>query len=171
MLSFTKRDLERENNLKFAKDLYYSPAAYQNNDRLLALRDVKISGSGYYQNDLELFAVNLVITGIMVVPCAISLKAVDYPFTSELVQTYAFGDTSDSEQIKVENGFIDLEPEILQMILMDVPLKVVAENAIYEKGENWEIITEAQYNSEKENALDPRLLKLKEFKLEDDKEE
>ena len=51
---------------------------------------------------------------------------------------------------------------------MEVPLKVVKEGIKeYPKGDGWEVVKEEDYTKSKKDDIDPRLAKLKEFKLED----
>lgn len=50
---------------------------------------------------------------------------------------------------------------------MEVPHKVVKEGVEYPKGKGWEVVTEDDFNASKKNAIDPRLAKLKEFKIEE----
>ena len=52
--------------------------------------------------------------------------------------------------------------------MMEVPLKIVKEGLTqYPKGDGWEVVKEEDYIKEKSKEIDPRLAKLKEFKLED----
>ena len=52
------------------------------------------------------------------------------------------------------------------MILMEVPLKVVKEGLIeYPKGNGWEVVRES--DQVEERPIDPRLAKLKDFKLDE----
>ena len=63
---------------------------------------------------------------------------------------------------------MELLPVVFQLILMEVPLKVVKEGIKeYPKGKDWEVVKEEDYQKEKRKEIDPRLAKLKEFKAEE----
>ncbi len=164
MLDFLKRDLIYQNNVEFDEEVEFVSDIFKDNKLLNALKDIRVVGKGYYQNDLVLFTVSGKITGIMVVPCAISLVDVDYPFSADLAATYTFYKGDDSV-IEVKGDKIDLLPEVFQSIIYEVPLKVVANDAKYLKGKNWEVISESDTQNK---VIDPRLAKLKDYKFEDD---
>jgi len=170
MLDFTRLELQRHNNVEFAEGLEFSAEIFDNDSRINGLKDVEVKGRGYYQEDLDLFAVNAEIKGTMLVPCAVTLVELEYPFTAEMAVTYTFQAKSDDNQIQVKKKLVDLKPEIFQTIMLEVPLKVTADNINYKKGENWEVIKESDYQTEVEKQRDPRLLKLKDFKFEDEEE-
>ena len=169
MLSFTRLDLLREKQVEFDEEVTFTLNDFSGNERLNDLRDCKVSGKGYYTEDLELFSVKLQITGLMIVPCAVTLQAVEYPFATDTALSFSFKDDGDDEVIPVKDK-IDLLPEILQVILAEVPLKVTIANVEYRKGKDWEVISEADYLAEKQEN-DPRLAKLAEYKFEDNEEE
>ena len=57
---------------------------------------------------------------------------------------------------------------IFQLIVMEVPLKnCEGRTDTVSKGDGWEVVKEEDYIKEKSKEIDPRLAKLKEFKLED----
>ena len=68
----------------------------------------------------------------------------------------------------VKKEILDLNPLIFQLILSQVPLKVVKEVIEYPKGDGWEVLKEEDYIKSKSQVTDPRLEKLKEFKIQDD---
>ena len=92
----------------------------------------------------------------MVLPCAITLKPVDYPFSTEI--------NGQLDELLVENdkkfkNTIDILPIIWENILMEIPMRVVSPNAKPEKlkGEGWQFITEQKGN------VNPELEKLKDL--------
>ena len=62
---------------------------------LLKLDDVKIEGE-IIKNSLGNIELNLYVEGIMVLPCAITLKPVNYPFSIEIKLC--------SQQVQTETG-------------------------------------------------------------------
>ena len=101
------------------------------------------------------------ISGIMVLPCSITLKETDYPFESKISDTLVnlFEEIGDFEK-KIENT-IDILPIIWENILMEIPMKVVSENAKFEKqeGNGWKLITEEEENE----VINPEFEKLKDL--------
>ena len=136
--------------------------------RLTALRDVFVTGTGYY-NDLDQeLLLDLHIEGTMIVPCAISLNPVDVDFDIPYQERFVFGTLDDeSDGYEVESDVLDLQPYLDSAILADVPLKVVdPELEAYPEGEGWAVMTEEAYIKEKSREIDPRLAILKDFKID-----
>ncbi len=164
MLNFNKVDLFRTQQVEIDEEIEFSKATFAKNHLLNEVKKTKVVGKGYYDQDLDIFIVNADIRGTMVVPCAISLVDVDYLFEIDYEATYSFN-SNDDQHILVKGDNIDLLPDIFQSILLEVPLKVVSKNAVYQKGDNFEVIHEENYHKE---SIDPRLAKLKEYKVQDD---
>ena len=81
---------------------------------------------------------------------------------------FSFDKTNDEDVHEVKGDVVELLPVIFQLILMEVPLKVVKKGLKqYPKGDGWEVVKEEDYELSKKDEIDPRLAKLKEFKLED----
>lgn len=129
------------------------------NTDLIDLKDVWIDGF-LSKNALENIEMQLSIKGIMILPCSVTLKETEYSFETKI------NDTLDNllEEIgqiekKVENT-IDIFPIIWENILMEIPMKVVSEDAKYEKkqGDGWKLITE-----EEKEVINPAFDKLKDL--------
>ena len=104
----------------------------------------------------------------MIVPCSITLEDVEYDFHTKSLEVFSFDKTEDEDVHEVKGDVVELLPVIFQLILMEVPLKVVKEGIKeYPKGDGWEVVKEEDYTKSKNDDIDPRLAKLKEFKLED----
>ena len=91
-------------------------------------------------------AVNLIIKGVMILPCAITLKPVEYPFNIEIDEEI------DEESEKFDKNYrntIDIFPIIWENILMEIPMRVVSEEAkdLKLEGDGWRLITEEEHNS------------------------
>ena len=133
---------------------------------LLDLKDVIISGKGIFQEHSEHLVLNLTISGTMIVPCAHSLEPVEYDFTSDVCEEFTFDMESTTDAIKVKNE-LDITPLVWDLIVLEIPLRVIKEGVeIQKSGASWEVITEDQLKARmqaKENEIDPRLAKLQEF--------
>lgn len=112
---------------------------------LLKLDDVQINGE-MFKNSLGNIELNADVEGVMVLPCAITLKPVDYPFSinisGELVELF---EEFDENQINFQNT-IDILPIIWENILMEIPMRVVSDEAkntdINMSGDGWKFVTE-----------------------------
>ena len=132
---------------------------------LRRLEDVEGDVSFYYDASDEL-RINYHLTGNMVCPCAISLEDVYVPF-----------DLSEDEKVvykEDEEGFYlnenkSIEDMALYIVLPEVPIKVVKKEKIeYSRGDGWSFVSEEDYKTSQKDEIDPRLQKLKEYKIEED---
>ena len=114
---------------------------------LLKLDDVKIEGE-IIKNSLGNIELNLDVEGVMVLPCAITLKPVNYPFSivisgelEELMENF------EENERNFQNS-IDILPIIWENILMEIPMRVVSEEAndsnMTMEGEGWKFVTEEE---------------------------
>ena len=114
---------------------------------LLKLDDVKVEGE-LFKNSLGNIELSVDVEGVMVLPCAITLKPVNYPFViqisgelEELMEN--FEDFSTNFQ-----NSIDILPIIWENILMEIPMRVVSEEAknsdMTMEGEGWKFVTEEE---------------------------
>ena len=168
-MKWTKTQLIQtsEKGFDFEENLEFTPESFEHLDRLRNLHNVAVTGRGTYDVTEERLTVDLEVSGEMVLPCAITLEDVVVPFDLDATEIFSFHPVEDDEVHVCRKDWIDLNPVIFQLILAEVPLKVVKEDAVYPSGDGWEILSEAEYQRRKGNEIDPRLAKLKEFKFED----
>ncbi|RYM07273.1 hypothetical protein EWH99_00980 [Sporolactobacillus sp. THM7-7] len=112
---------------------------------------------------------HLHIAGTMVLPCAVTLEDVDYPFSIRTAETFLLdgstvgGDDEEGELVhRVKDERIDLVPLVVEAILVEKPMRVVSEKAKTApnfSGEGWTLVTEQSAK----HQVDPRLEKLKKF--------
>ena len=109
---------------------------------LLELNDVSIDGE-IFKNSLGNIELSLEVNGVMVLPCAITLKPVNYPFNIEISGEL---DELMEENSKKFQNTIDILPIIWENILMEIPMRVVNEKAqnVSLEGDGWKFITEAE---------------------------
>ena len=125
---------------------------------MLELKDVKVTGQ-ISKNNLDSYNVYLKVSGEMILPCAITLKPVNYPFNIEIDEIFSEDASEMSKKIKKFENTIDILPIVWENILMEIPMRVVSPDASLEKveGNGWKLVTE---DSEFEN---PELAKLKDL--------
>lgn len=125
-----------------------------NKTDIIELKNVTVKGTiyPYGENDYEL---NLLLEGVMLLPCSITLKPVDYKFNTEISGVY----TEMMLEIekfnnKIENS-LDIFPIIWENILMEIPIKVTCPEATDLKlsGDGWKLVTEESVG-EKNSAFD-----------------
>ena len=110
---------------------------------LLKLDDVKIVGE-LHKNVLGNIVLSVDVSGVMVLPCAVTLKPVDYPFSlvidDEIEKLY---ENIEEKSINLQNT-IDILPIIWENILMEIPMRVVSPDAedIKLSGDGWKLVTD-----------------------------
>jgi len=114
---------------------------------LLKLDEVKVTGE-IVKNSLGNIELNLDIEGVMVLACAITLKPVNYPFSIEISgEIDELMENFDEKEKNFQNS-IDILPIIWENILMEIPMRVVSEEAknsnISMEGNGWKFITEEE---------------------------
>ncbi len=123
-------------------DLDYSFTEDQlENTGILALNNVKITGD--ITNHFEQLHLNVVVEGIMILPCAISLKPTEYPFTIKIDDDI---DEKGLENTKNSGNSIDIFPIIWENIVMEIPLRVVNKDLsdVKKEGNGWKFITDEE---------------------------
>lgn len=125
---------------------------------LLKLDDVSIKGS-ITKDSIDGFLLDVNVSGIMVLPCSITLKPVDYPFNISINGNIEeMLKEMDENSKKIVNS-IDIFPIIWENILMEIPSKVTSSDIddIKLEGEGWKVITN------EEGRENPELAKLKDL--------
>lgn len=131
-----------------------------NGTDIIRISPIKVSG--YVSVLEEGYSLNINVTGTMILPCARTLKDVEYPFDIEINEVI---DENDNNSLQIIQNRLEIFPIIWQYILVDVPLRVLAPGAKEEKleGDGWRLITE---EDNKKEVIDPRLMALSEFNKE-----
>ncbi len=139
-------------------------------NHLRELQDVEVNGQLMYDAQSDIATCHFEIQGVMIVPCSITNEDVEYPFSTSASQVFAFHKVSkDEDVIEAKKDMVELMPVIFQNIILEIPLKVTKEGITqYPKGKGWEVVTEEDYIKEKADEIDPRLAKLREFKIKED---
>ncbi len=111
---------------------------------LLELNNVKVIGT-IFKNSLGNIELDLNVKGIMVLPCAITLKPVNYPFDikidgelNELMKDF------EENKTNFQNT-IDILPIIWENILLEIPMRVVSDELessdVPLEGDGWSFTT------------------------------
>lgn len=135
-----KIDLNRlnaYNSIKVDNDIVINKELYQNTD----VRDIKnlhikgeisINISDEVEMDLE-------VSGMFILPCAITLEDVEYQFTTKIEEIC--GKFNDFYELFKNN--LDICPIIWENIVSEVPMRVVKEGVVTDNlnGDGWELVS------------------------------
>ncbi|MDD2592222.1 MAG: DUF177 domain-containing protein [Erysipelotrichaceae bacterium] len=158
----------KDGSFTFSEDIVFDKETFAANDRLKDLKDVKVSGKCHYDRELERLYVDLVIDGIMILPCSITFEDVKTEFHIADSEIFAFNKDVDEDVYEVKGDQIELLPLVYQLIMMDIPWNVHKEGLKeYPKGIGWEVIKEEDLNKQSDK-VDPRLAKILDYRPKDD---
>lgn len=155
---------QKDGRFHFDETLNFPPEMFHNLSQINGLKDIHVEGEGRLDTRNHQLYVDFQIHGLMILPCAISLEDVDYPFEIESSAIFAFyKPQEDEEVIEVKRNTVDLTPVVFQEIMMEVPMRVVKEGAsLKTEGNGWKVLSEED-EREDEDYIDPRLAKLKDY--------
>lgn len=112
------------------------------------------------------------LEGTMTLPCARTWEDVQFPFTIESTETFSWDPdnfSEDDETHRVEGDYVELNPVLEELILLEIPLQVYSEQAEdveRVEGKGWSYATDEAYDRELEERkpkVDPRLASLADF--------
>ena len=113
---------------------------------LLELNNVSINGE-IRKNSLGNIELNVTVEGVMVIPCAITLKPVNYPFSIDI--DGEINELMEDFSTNFKNS-IDILPIIWENILMEIPMRVVSpdlnESDYNQQGDGWRFTTNEEEN-------------------------
>ena len=164
-MKITLRDLQ----LIFNERVYPINIENKQIDNNMFIRSIKKAEGDitFYTDAVDELRVNYVLEGMMVCPCAITLEDVEVPFEISNDEVVVHKIDADGFYFKETMEDIDLAASI---IIPEAPIKVVKNEKIeYSRGDGWSFVSEEDYESSREDEIDPRLQKLKEYKFEEDK--
>lgn len=146
LIDITKLKSGYESSVAFDEVYSFSKEELKGTE-LIALENVKVTGTIalLYEN----YHIEATISGTMVLPCAITLEEVKYPFTITIDEDFEELFEKDQKKYKKCENSIDILPIIWENILMEIPMKVVSENAkdVHLEGEGWRLITDGDTKS------------------------
>jgi len=154
-------------NIASEKVYDFDIKTYEIENNIFLRRIEKVEGyiSFYYDVGDEL-RVEYHIAGNMICPDAMTLEDVEVPFELQDEQKVVYKENEEGFYL---DGDMSIEEMALYLIIPEVPIKVVKNEKIeYSRGDGWSFVSEEDYESSREDEIDPRLQKLKEYKFEED---
>ena len=123
-----------------------------------ALDDLKITGTISLDAMDEVY-LDLDLVGTMIIPCALTLKPVEYPFNINISGTIEEIAVDLEKNCQKSQNILDIFPIIWENVLMEVPMRVVAEDAKDYKasGDGW------NFNNDDSDEGNSELSKLKDL--------
>ncbi len=128
---------------------------------VISLDDVKVLGE-ITKDALDNLCLNVDVNGVLVLPCAITLKPVNHSFNIKIEGNIDELIGENEKSVKKDENTLDILPIIWENILMEIPMRVVSNGAEEELsslgGNGWRVITEQE-----DNDINPELAKLKDL--------
>ena len=125
---------------------------------ILDLKNLHVTGD-ISLNSVSMLAVNLIITGIMVIPDSVTTEPVDYPFTSKIEEEYDINDENFLEYYQKEQNILDIMKILWENIVLEVPMRFTTTEDAHLSGDGWSL----GEDKNKDDQIDPRLAKLSEL--------
>ncbi len=154
---------QKDGRFSFEEQISFPSEMFHNNAQINGLSDVCVTGHGRLDAKNHHLYVDFNVKGTMVLPCAISLEDIEYPFNIDSSVIFAFYKPhEDEEVVEVKRDKVDLTPIIYQEIMMEVPMRVVKDGAnLKSEGKGWKVLDEKE--EVQEEVIDPRLAILKDY--------
>ena len=125
---------------------------------ILDLKNLHVTGD-ISLNSVSMLAVNLTVTGIMVIPDSVTTEPVDYPFTSKIEEEYDINDEFFLEYYQKEQNILDIMKILWENIVLEVPMRFTLAKDAHLSGDGWSL----GEDKNKDDQIDPRLAKLAEL--------
>lgn len=171
-MRYSRKDLLqlKDYHLVFDEDITFDSDISKSFPRIRKINEINVKGDGTYDPSTQQLFIHFILEGSVIVGCDVTSEDVIIPIDTEADETFSFDKNDHSVDIIHSQGeFIELLPTIFQLIVMEIPIKVVKEGIIdYPKGDGWEVISEKTYQQEKVKHVDPRLSILKDYKPQDE---
>jgi len=157
---FRDVELEIDQMVDVSKDLK------QRDPEIRSASPIHVTGTA--RIDSQKAVLHLHLTGNLVLPCSRTLVDVTYPINIRSTETFLikpveYSSSEDEEVHEPIEGVVDLIPVIEELILLEVPMQVISEDAknteTLQTGKDWEVMTEDQFKLEQQRStkIDPRL--------------
>lgn len=125
---------------------------------IIDLKNLHVTGD-ISLNSVSMLAVNLTITGIMVIPDSVTNEPVEYPFTSKIEEEYDINDENFLEYYQKEQNILDIMKILWENIVLEVPMRFTLAKDAHLSGDGWSL----GEDKNKDDQIDPRLAKLAEL--------
>ena len=141
-IDITELFLGKEDFINIDKKFSFSKEQLDSTN-IIELNDIKITGE-ISRNNINEYILNIIVKGTMVLPCALTLKPVNYDFETEIDGNIKELYEEINENYENNQKAIDILPIIWENILMEIPIRIVSDDVsdIQTKGNGWQLITD-----------------------------
>ena len=150
----TRQDLTSKGKHEFFEEIKISPDQIKNNPLIISIK--KLEGRVESEYIASLTIVKIKLTGDLLLKSTRSLKPVDFHLCSndELVIAYSKDEDFDPDSmVYLEGDSLNMDEIFYSMLISSIPLKVISEeDEEIIKGDDWEVITEEEYEKRKKNG-------------------
>lgn len=138
LINGSRDKIEVNDVINFDKEIF-------KNTDIIKLDNISLNGNIYVDN-ANIYHIDIDVNGIMVLPCSITLKPVDYKFSCKVEEEYDETELSNMKNNKNLKNSIDILPIIWENIVLEIPLKVLSSDAYDTKleGDGWKLITDQE---------------------------
>ena len=121
---------------------------YKNTD-IIELNNISLNGS-IYVDAANIYHIDIDVDGVMVLPCSITLKPVDYKFSCKVEEEFDETELSNIKNDKISKNTIDILPIIWENIVLEIPLRVLSSDAYNTKieGDGWKLVIDTDQEGE-----------------------
>ncbi len=146
-----------DEKIELNKDLYEKTEIEE-------IKNLSIKGSVRYDYE-GILNLNLEAQGIFILPDALTLEPIDYPFTSQIDEKIENIEEYCGSFYEKSKNSLDISEILWENIVLEIPISVTNHKSedLLLKGNGWELV------NENKEEIDPRLAKLKEL-LDEGKE-
>ena len=121
---------------------------FKNTD-IIELNNISLNGS-IYVDAANIYHIDIDVDGVMVLPCSITLKPVDYKFSCKVEEEFDETELSNIKNDKISKNTIDILPIIWENIVLEIPLRVLSSDAYNTKieGDGWKLVIDTDQEGE-----------------------
>ena len=139
---------------------------------ILEVKNIKAELNAQYVSDLVVCKLHVIAD--LVLKSTRTLKPVDYHIDDSDEITLCF-DSIDydlgEDILEIKDDNYDFYRDIFSLVVTNIPLKIIGkDDPDYQEGDNWEVITEEEYNKRKKENIAPRMAQFANINLDDDDE-
>ena len=132
-MKYSRTDLLqlKDYRLTIDEDIAFTQEVSRQFPRIRKINDINVKADGIYDPNTQQLAIHFEIRGSVVVGCDVTFEDVIVPIDTEADEIFTFDKKEEDVNILKANGeVIELLPTVLQLILIEIPIKVVKSGRI-----------------------------------------
>ena len=114
--------IKHKGTFDFEEEITFPCEMFEKYAHINGLKDVIVSGTGNLDTRDKRLYVDLNIKGTMILPCALTLEDVDYPFDIDSTEVFSFEKPDPLEDVhEAKKDVVDFTPVVFSNIMLEVP--------------------------------------------------